>query len=120
MEGTRSRILRELWRVLLSRGESPSEWVASIGPAIGPCCYEVSEDLAADFAQAFAIPRNRTLDLPALNQAELLDIGVSEVELLRACTRCSGIPGDETYHSFRREGGGKRQYSYISIKKISD
>lgn len=120
--GSRNRILTELWKSLSSRGESPSEWVASIGPAIGPCCYEVSEELALDFAKAFdpifgtlAVPRYRTLDLPALNQAELLAIGLFEVELLRACTRCSGIPGDENYHSFRREGGGKRQYSMISI-----
>lgn len=126
--GTRARILRALWNELAARGERPADWVAAIGPAIGPCCYEVSEELAADFEKEFAgmdggpaVPRHRMLDLPAINRSELLAIGLREVDLIRACTRCSilasgtisGGDAEPAYHSYRREGGGTRQYSMI-------
>ncbi len=114
--GTRAHILSVLWEKLRAHGEWPSEWVAAVGPAIGPCCYEVSEEIAQDFENEFssfgeklAVPRHRILDLPAINAKELEQIGMSEVELLRHCTRCN-----EAFHSYRREGGGTRQYSMIS------
>jgi len=118
--GTLAGIVRVLGDALIARGEVLSEWVAAVGPSIGPCCYEVSEELAQNFKRVFdprfgslAVPCYRTLDLPAMNEAELRSIGIGEVELIRACTRCSGSPGNEIFHSFRREGGGTRQYSMI-------
>jgi len=118
--GTRARILAELWRELSEKGERPADWVAAIGPSIGPCCYEVSEELARDFAAEFAavgegiaVPRTRHLDLPAINAAELRRLGVGEVDLLRACTLCSGGKEDPLYCSYRRDGTGTRQWSMI-------
>jgi YfiH family protein len=118
--GTRAGIVRELWKKLSFLGERPSDWVAAVGPAIGPCCYEVSEELAEDFLKTFgapAVPRHRILDLPGINRTELLSLGLREVEVLRNCTRCSlasdGVP-EPLFHSYRREGGGTRQYSMIS------
>jgi YfiH family protein len=115
--GTRSRILSKLWKQLANQGEKPQNWVAAIGPSIGPCCYEVSEDLARDFVQEFksfgesvVSPRYRILDLPAINAAQLHEIGLSQVDLVRACTQCSKSP---TFHSFRREGKGTRQWSMV-------
>src|SRR5277367_6775607 len=35
--GTRAGIVRELWKELRAQGEKPADWVAAIGPAIGPC-----------------------------------------------------------------------------------
>lgn len=121
--GTRAHILQVLWRELEGRGERPRDWLAAVGPTIGPCCYEVSEEIASDFAREFAphgaglaVPRHRMLDLPAINAAELRAIGLGEVELLRACTRCSVDPatGAPLYHSYRREQGKTRQYSVIA------
>lgn len=117
--GTRARIVRRLLECLAARGESPGDWSAAIGPAIGPCCYEVSEDLAREFAAEFAdfsgaVPGHRRLDLPAINAAELRAGGLRDVELIRACTRCSAdSSGRPLYHSYRREGGGTRQFSMI-------
>ncbi len=120
--GTRARILNVLWERLKQDGENPRDWCAAIGPAIGPCCYEVSEDLAQAFSSEFswvgkniAVPRERILDLPAINAAELREIGLEQVDLIRACTRCSGNPAHPDFHSYRREGGGTRQYSLIGI-----
>jgi YfiH family protein len=115
--GTRAHILSALWEKLRAEGESPSEWVAAVGPAIGPCCYEVSEEIAQDFEQEFgsygkgiAVPRHRMLDLPAINARELERIGVAEVDLLRHCTRCN-----EAFHSYRRGERGSRQYSMVML-----
>ncbi len=118
--GTLARILRETWRRLESLDHSPSEWVAAIGPAIGPCCYEVSQELASEFVRQFpdhpsdlVSPRSRILDLPAINAAELRAIGFAEVELPRACTMCSFEGESPLYFSYRREGTGTRQWSII-------
>jgi YfiH family protein len=110
--GTRAGIAPELWKLLSGRGERAADWVAAVGPTIGPCCYEVSEELATDFAQAFAefpgaVPAARRLDLPAINAWVLGRLGI-EAEILRACTRCTDGPA---FHSYRREGGGTRQFS---------
>jgi YfiH family protein len=123
--GTRAGILRALWDRLRSEGERPADWVAAIGPAIGPCCYEVSPDLAEDFAREFAwmgssdagipraVPKNRHLDLPLINAEELRKIGLGGVDLLRACTLCSKEPG---FFSYRKDGSGHRQWSVIQIQ----
>lgn len=120
--GTRAKILRALWAELEKTGETPSQWLAAVGPAIGPCCYEVSEELARDFKREFAhygdslaVPRSRILDLPAINHAELLDLGIMEVDLIRSCTRCEKSESGYSYFSYRREGAGTRQYSAIMI-----
>jgi YfiH family protein len=121
--GTRAHILSVLWEKLRAEGESPADWVAAIGPAISPCCYEVSEELADDFKREFgsygkdlAVPRHRILDLQAINAEELKKIGLKDVEILRYCTRCALEGADHAFHSYRREGGGTRQYSMALIK----
>jgi len=118
--GTRAHITHALVEKLESQGEKPADWVAAIGPAIGPCCYEVSEDLAADFAREFsnlgpnvAVPRHRILDLPAINAGELKQLGLQKVDIIRACTKCAAGPYAPFFHSFRREGGNARQWSLI-------
>jgi len=119
--GTLAGAGAELVRELVRHGEDPARWRAAVGPAIGPCCYEVSAELAGDFERAFArmgdslaVPAERRLDLPAINARQLRDAGVGEVELLRACTRCAcDERGNPLYASYRREGRGLQQRSVI-------
>jgi YfiH family protein len=122
--GTRARILEKLWQALRTARHSPSDWVAAIGPSIGPCCYEVSEELAVDFQNHFerelppalSVPRSRHLDLPAINAAQLRALGMpeSQVEILRSCTLCTrDLQGAPLYHSYRRSPGAGRQLSLI-------
>lgn len=119
--GTRSHILVATWEAIAARGEKAHDWVAAIGPTIGPCCYEVSEEIAADFQREFvelgpgvAVPRHRVLDLPAINAGELLKLGLGEIEILRACTKCSiDEYGAPLYCSYRRDQSKTRQYSVI-------
>jgi YfiH family protein len=115
--GTYAHILEKLWMQLEREGEKANEWVAAIGPAIGSCCYEVSQELADQFVKEFSffdqtrfLPKPRYLDLPALNAEVLKKIGIQEVDVLHYCTRCSQNP---SFHSYRREGGGSRQLSIL-------
>lgn len=118
--GTKARILRTLWKELIQSGENPKDWVAAVGPAIGPCCYEVSQELSEEFRIIFqhlgpgiAVPRERFLDLPAIQAGELVSLGLSQVDLIRACTLCSESP---RFNSYRRTGttSKARQYSLIA------
>jgi YfiH family protein len=108
--GTLAGAAGELVRALRERGEDPARWVAAVGPAIGPCCYEVSVELAREFGEL----ETRMLDLPARNAAQLRAAGIGEVELLRACTRCARDErGAPLYASYRRDGRGQQQRSVI-------
>ena len=83
------------------------DWTAWIGPAIGACCYEVSEDVAERVVAAsgpgIAVsgPAGRPhLDLPGAVRLQLAKAGVGEVIVLPRCTRCDA----EKLWSYRREG----------------
>lgn len=103
--GTRAAIVRRAVESLVSRGGRPERILAAIGPAIGPCCYEVSHELAAEFRAAYGEEAavGRRLDLPGINRLLLLRAGVPEdrIDLLRACTACD----PERYFSHRRDAG---------------
>jgi YfiH family protein len=121
--GTLAGAVLETWKHFAAAGEKTSDWVAAIGPAIGPCCYEVSEELIQDFQQKkSALPHDlispsfRKLDLPAIHQAELTQLGFSEVDLIRMCTRCNQETGGAfTFQSYRRDQNKDRQYSGLII-----
>jgi YfiH family protein len=75
---------------------------AAIGPAIGPCCYEVGEEVADPFSSTFGpdVLRGRKLDLWTVAERALRDAGVEEVERVDLCTHCS----PELFFSHRRTG----------------
>jgi polyphenol oxidase len=69
---------------------------AAIGPGIGPCCYEVGDDVRAVFGTSA-----RTLDLKAVARARLQGVGVTEVHDCGLCTACDA----ERFFSHRRDRG---------------
>jgi polyphenol oxidase len=69
---------------------------AAIGPGIGPCCYEVGDDVRAVFGTS-----ERTLDLKAIARARLRAAGVDEVHDCDLCTACD----PERFFSHRRDRG---------------
>jgi YfiH family protein len=75
---------------------------AAIGPAIGPCCYEVGEDVSEPFTAAFGrdVLRGRKLDLWSAAERALNAAGVDEVLRTDLCTACN--PG--LFFSHRRTG----------------
>jgi copper oxidase (laccase) domain-containing protein len=79
---------------------------AAIGPGIGPCCYEVGDDVLDAFADlGDGVATNRMLDLPEVARRLLARAGVENVESAALCTRCEG----ELFFSRRRDGGPGRQ-----------
>lgn len=100
-------------------GGPASRLVASIGPSIGPCCYEVSPDLAGRFASELGPEVVRggggssRLDLWRANAAILRRAGLPEesVEILGRCTSCE----PEHWFSHRRDAGKTgRQAAFIA------
>jgi YfiH family protein len=117
--GTLAGVAREAVRALEAElGAAPSRLLASMGPAIGPCCYEVSPELAARFAAELGpgvvrAGATAALDLWAANAALLGAAGVSpdRMETLRRCTSCER----ELFFSHRRDAGRTgRQVAFIA------
>ena len=75
---------------------------AAIGPAIGPCCYEVGEEVATPYRARFGaeIMSGRKLDLWQAAERVLRDAGVERVERFDLCTACN----PELFFSHRRDG----------------
>ena len=74
---------------------------AAIGPGIGPCCYEVGEEVLAAFAPLGpGVADGRMLDLKEVARRLLERAGVTAVEDSGICTRCEG----GTFFSHRGEG----------------
>jgi hypothetical protein len=99
------------WRGLaagiVARGcEAVEATQAAIGPGIGPCCYEVGDEVLEAFAGlGEGVAAGRMLDLTAVARRLLQEAGVEEVESAGLCTRCD----PERFFSHRREGGSGRQ-----------
>jgi len=86
--------------------DDPSRVVAMAGPSIGPCCYEVGEDVARPALDRFGggVMRGSNLDLWAAAAAALRDAGIRDATLALACTRC------ESHRFFsHRAGDAARQ-----------
>jgi len=79
-----------------------SGFAAVVGPTIGPCCYEVGDDVASRFEARFGadIVSDRKLDLWTAAERAALDAGASTVDRLDLCTRCRG----DLFFSERRTG----------------
>jgi YfiH family protein len=75
---------------------------AVIGPTIGPCCYEVGEEIAAGYRGRFGadVVSGTRLDLWTSAERALLDAGCASVERLDLCTACD----PERFFSYRRDG----------------
>lgn len=75
---------------------------AYIGPCIRECCYEVSEELAATFADRFgeSVVEGRYLSLPAAIRRDLEEAGVYEVHDLGLCSGCR----PDLFYSHRKQG----------------
>ena len=75
---------------------------AAVGPGIGPCCYEVGDDIAAAYRSRFGpiAVRGRNVDLWTAAERVLRDAGVASVERIDICTACN-----DEFFSHRRDQG---------------
>ena len=98
----------------------PSDIKAVVGPGIGRCHFEVSEDVAHEFKEKLSwcdgfiykgpSEGKYMIDLKGIN-AEFLKIsGVSDIEISPICTF-----EDKNCYSYRRDGTQKRMLAYIRL-----
>ena len=96
---------RGLMEGILENGVAASAGpvAAAIGPGIGPCCYEVGDEVAAPFRARFgeSVMQGRNLDLAEAIERGLREQGVSSVERTGHCTSCE----PELFFSHRRDRG---------------
>ena len=76
---------------------------AVVGPGIGPCCYEVGDEIGDAYRARFGrdAVKGRYLDLWTVSERVLRDAGVESVERLDLCTACD----PDRFFSHRRDGG---------------
>ncbi len=74
---------------------------AAIGPGIGPCCYEVGEEVLAAFEPLGpGLADGAMLDLRAVARRLLERAGVERIEVSEMCTSCN----PDLFFSYRRDG----------------
>jgi len=93
-------------------GSNATDIYAAIGPAIGMCCYEVSNDFYSQFHIKYGDEINKFFtvnhgskpycNLSAMNKMFLINAGVPEknIELSELCTMCN----PELFFSHRKSG----------------
>jgi len=107
------------WRGLaagiVARGvEAVNATHAAIGPGIGPCCYEVGDEVLDVFAGlGEGISSGRMLDLTAVADRLLRQAGVEEAEVAGLCTSCN----DDMFFSHRRNGEPGRQAGLVWLEE---
>lgn len=111
-KGTVQRIAAKTLQAMQREfGTRPSDLLVGIGPAIGPCCYAVGDDVARQFQQEFPACEGLLpvyedavhLDLWRANQYQLEQAGVLTTHIDRAdtCTACNS----SLFFSYRAEHG---------------
>lgn len=91
---------KTVWAMGEAFGTDPKDVYAAIGPSICQDCYEVSEDVIAEFRKAFpgniqlwykTTPGKYQLNLWETNKRILLDAGIPEeqIEVTDLCTCCN-------------------------------
>ena len=93
-------------------GTVPEECLAAIGPSIGPCCFEVSDDVAENFRASFSAEADKIvhaqvgtyhIDLWEANRRQLLGAGLlpANIDSAATCTCCQ----HQWYYSYRAAKG---------------
>jgi YfiH family protein len=101
-------------------GTYPQDLVAGLGPAIGPCCYTVGQNVAA--AMSYALPDwgkvlilqgedTWRLDLSGANAQQLAAAGVRRIEQSHLCTSCHR----DEFYSHRGDNGRTGRFAVVAF-----
>jgi YfiH family protein len=115
--GTAARVVTRAVERLGAGGHAAKDVVAALGPAIGPCCFEIGAEVEAQLRQAYpqageAIRRDEqgrvVADLWSLNRQALLEAGVpaASVDVLAECASCQ--PARFFSHRRDKDGTGRQ------------
>jgi hypothetical protein len=115
--GTLAQIVEQgIAAMKLRYGSRSSDLIAAVGPAIGPCCFEVGPEVRSAFESEFAyapelFPETSPqihLNLFEANRRQLLGAGVAsdKIRMVGECTACTRLSnGRRKYFSHRSERG---------------
>jgi polyphenol oxidase len=98
--GARAGVTSRLRKAMTDAGHQPRQ--AAVGPGIGPCCFEVGQEVAAEFPTGTATTTwgTTSVDLPGVIRSQLAGL---ETWSLDACTRHG-----QGWFSHRADGTDKR------------
>lgn len=107
-------------------GSQPGDIVAAIGPAIGPCCYEVDTTVyealkvyAGEDGQPLfrpgASPGRWMLDLAMANRRQLARRGVPDGNIFSGC-HCTSCRSEVFYSHRRDRGRTGRHFNFLMLK----
>jgi len=120
--GTQQQIGAKMVQRLGKEGLKADKLAAAIGPAIGPCCFEIGHEVAIQLMEPFGdvgCVRQRedgrwTADLWELNKISLERAGVpsDRISIVKTCTMCT----QDMYSHRRDKGQTGRQAGIIALK----
>jgi purine-nucleoside/S-methyl-5'-thioadenosine phosphorylase / adenosine deaminase len=94
--GTTLRVAEALVEAMVAAGAVRERLVASLGPAIGPCCYVIDMERATVVNERIGesclrkVGDRIVMDLWAANTAQLRSVGVTRIEMSGVCTLSGG------------------------------
>jgi hypothetical protein len=82
------------------------------GPAIGPCCFEVSPEVTDEFRSRFpdAVIDDRHIDLWAAAEVAARSAGAADFRAARVCTACH----PDLFYSHRRDRGRTGRHALVA------
>jgi YfiH family protein len=117
--GTVAGLARQMAVVMIEAlGSEPRHIIAGLGPAIGPCCYqvgiEVAESLGAslDGWEKTVHPTGGNalhFDLWEANRLQLVEAGIAQIEMSHVCTACHTAE----FFSHRAEKGRTGRFAAV-------
>lgn len=120
-KGTAKQLLKKMILELKNCYNSNSkEILIGIGPSIGACCYNVSEDLFNSFnpnkEEGYKRESKFYLNLKEINKNQAIKEGIpiENIEVMNICTSCC----NDSFYSFRKEGESSGRFSCF-LKLIS-
>jgi copper oxidase (laccase) domain-containing protein len=95
-QGSTLRVAEALVEAMVAGGAVRERLVASLGPAIGPCCYVIDMERATLVKDRIGesclrkVNDRIVMDLWAANTAQLRSVGVTRIEMSAVCTLSGG------------------------------
>jgi len=120
-KGTVAQVVQVAVREMCKVGAKPEHILASLGPSIADCCFEVNADMATtlnascDEIVSKRVGQKHFANLMQTNVAQLLMLGLQHknIECSKSCTVCHTSP---QYFSYRRDKGETgRQLSVMML-----